>query len=507
MVSKINSSNLIGINGHIVNVELDITNGIPCFNIVGLASKEIRESKERVKSSIINSGYKFPNSRIIVNLSPADMKKEGSFLDLPIAISILRQNIKRNDEYLHESVFIGELSLDGILKRVNGVLPIIISAKEKGIKRIFIPYNNILEARLIEDIEIIPIKTLNECIEYLNEKINIDKIKTEEILENEEIEEDFSQVYGNYVAKRCAEIAAAGNHNMFMIGQPGSGKTMIAKRIPTILPKLEKDEILDISKIYSSVGMIEDNEFLIRKRPFRSPHHTITSKSLIGGGYDSKCGEVVLAHKGVLFLDEIAEFDKKLLDTLRQPIEDKKVTISRLKYSIEYPCDVLIVAAMNPCPCGNYKTQSECSCNVYQVNRYLNKVSGPLLDRFDLFVELNPISHKELQNGISESTKDIRYRVNKAKEIQKNRFTDKNIRTNDDMKPHHINEFCKIDKKTNETLDLILSKYKLTNRSYYKLIKVARTISDLEGCENINSNHIMEAFGYRKAYYKYFGDK
>ena len=518
MISKINSSNLIGIQGFLVKVEVDITKGIPSFNIVGLASKEIKESRERVKSAIINTGYKFPNSRIVVNLSPADMKKEGSFLDLPIAIGIMRSLIKKSDEYLSESVFVGELSLDGTLRKVNGILPILISSKENNIKRVFIPEDNLLESKLIKNIDIVPIKNLNQCIEYLNGKIKIDieyitKINTESInnidIKKEDLnnQEDFSQVYGNSLAKRCAEISVAGNHNMLMIGSPGSGKTMIARRMKSILPDMEEDEIIEINKIYSSIGSISQDGYYLKDRPFRSPHHTITLKSLIGGGSDSKPGEVVLAHKGILFLDEIAEFEKKTLDTLRQPIEDKKVNISRLKCNIQYPSDVLLIGAMNPCPCGNFKSNKECSCKTFQIDRYKNKISGPLLDRFDLFVELNSIDYKQMQNLKPESSKTIKERINKARVIQKERFKDYNIKTNHEMKSNHIDKFCLLDKDCKSTLNLILDKYRISNRSYFNLIKVARTIADLDDELEVKQNHILEAFGYKKAYIKYFGER
>ena len=511
MISIINSSNLLGINSHLIKLEIDITYGIPSFSIVGLASTEIKESRERVKSAIINSGYKFPNSRIVVNLSPADMRKEGSFLDLGISIGILRELINKDNTYLEESMFIGELSLDGNIQKVKGILPIIIGAKENNIKRVFIPCDNLLESMFIEDINIIPIKSLKQCIDFLNGNLDIN---TESILndikrdiretESNDYDEDFSDVCGNYYVKRCAEIAAAGNHNLLMIGPPGSGKSMIAKRMITILPNINKEEMLEVSKIYSSIGMIDSKKGIIDKRPFRSPHHTSTKQSMIGGGIDAKPGEVVLSHRGVLFLDEIAEFDKKILETLRQPIEDKVINISRIKYNYQYPCNFLLVGAMNPCPCGYYMSETECRCKTFEIDRYINKISGPLLDRFDLFVEVNSIPYKEFSNNKSESSYDIKSRVEKAREIQKSRFKNYNINTNDEMNSSMINKYCKLSEDVVATIDLIFSKYKLSNRSYTKLLKVARTIADLEGEKDLNSNHIMEAFSFRKTYYKYF---
>ncbi|TQQ84616.1 ATP-binding protein [Peptacetobacter hominis] len=508
MISIIISSNIFGVDSFDVSVETDITKGIPSFSIVGLPGTEIKEARERVKSAIINSGYRFPNSRIVVNLSPADVKKQGSFLDFPIALGIMRGNIRKSVEYINESIFVGELSLDGNLKRIRGILPIVIGSMERGFKRIFIPEDNYSECMFVEGIDIIPIKTLKESMDFLNGIIKYEHIeerrgKIYRISKEKQSYEslDFSDIKGNTFLKRCAEVAAAGGHNMLMIGPPGSGKSFMAKRIPGIMPSMDESEMIEVSKIYSVYG---SGNGLIKRRPFRSPHHTSTEIAIIGGGADARAGEITMAHLGVLFLDEVAEFDRKTLEALRQPIEDRKVDISRSRYSISYPSDFMLVAAMNPCPCGYSGSDRECRCRTYEIERYRGKLSGPLLDRIDIFVEVNSITFEEMNNlSEGETSEDIRKRVESARKIQKKRFGNNKI-TNRSMSGRDIDKYCRMDKNAQAAMKLIFDKYRLSNRAYTRIMALARTISDIENREVISESDILEAFSMRRVYYKYF---
>ena len=507
MLSIVKSMTLHGLEGFIVDVQVDVAGGLPCWEIVGLPDVSIREAKERVRTAIKNSGYEFPSRRIVINLAPATIKKVGSAFDLPIAIAILFATENINEFDLENVAFVGELSLDGNVHSITGILPMCIEAKKLGIKEIVVPKENAKEASIVDGINVIPVSSLNQVVAYLNKsiKINPEKFNSNELINSNQVYNlDFSEVKGQKNIKRAIEVAASGGHNCMLIGSPGSGKTMMARRIPTILPKLSFEEALEVTKIHSVAGNISENSPLIINRPFRFPHHTISKTSLVGGGAIPKPGEISLAHYGVLFLDELPEFEKSTLEVLRGPLEDGKITISRVNATLTYPSKFMLVASMNPCPCGYYGSDKECSCSNQAINKYLGKISGPLLDRIDIQVEVSCVKYKNLNSNTQEETSEqIRKRVEETRKIQLERYKECGIYSNSELTPKLIEKYCKLDEKSKIILEKAFNKLGLSARAYARILKVARTIADMDKSENIQSNHLLEAIQYRSLDKKY----
>lgn len=502
MLAKVFSGTTIGLEGVLIEVEVDVAGrGFPTFTIVGLPDKAVDEAKERVRTAIVNASYDMPDSRITVNLAPADIPKIGSGFDLPIAVGILAAASLVKKEILKDSLFIGELSLEGKIRPVPGVLSVVIGAKQKNLTQVFVAKENAIEAAMVEGIIVYPVKSLIDLIFHLNGQISLTPQPTldlEKIKKEEQFEFDLADIKGQSLAKRALEIAAAGFHNLHLKGPPGAGKTMLSRAFPTILPPLEKEEILEVSKIYSVAGLLNSTTF-ITTRPFRSPHHTTSRIGLVGGGTQPIPGEISLAHRGVLFLDELPEFPRSTLEALRQPMEDGFITISRAAGSLIFPCRFLLLAASNPCPCGFLgHPKKSCRCLPGAILKYKRRLSGPLLDRIDLHVDVPPVEEEKLITNLpSESSSDIRKRVIEARERQKKRFRETAIKTNGEMTTKHIKDFCQLTKEAEELLKQAISRLSLSARSYFKIIKISQTITDLAGYDTIQASHIAEALQFR----------
>lgn len=508
MLAKLNSYGLIGINGVPINVEVDLSFGMQRADTVGLPDNAVKESKERVRSAICNSGYSYPEMRVLVNLAPADIKKEGTVYDLPIALGILAArgifSLHAADDY----IIVGELALDGRVRSVTGVLPMVIDAHDRGFRHVMLPYENAEEASFFEDMTVIPVHNLNEAVGHFRGTSEIEPFPHLEWREHKaHYANDFAEIKGQQQAKRAAEIAVAGNHNLLMIGSPGSGKTMLARSIPSILPELTIEESLEITRIHSVAGELKGG--IVTERPFRAPHHSASIPALVGGGSKALPGEISLAHYGVLFMDEFPQFPTNVLEALRQPLEDGVVTITRAAAKTTYPADFMLVAAMNPCPCGNYGSKTkECRCTQAQIERYRNRISSPLLDRLDIHIEMTEVNYEDLNSKtLGESSDSIRERVAKARKLQKERYAADGILFNSQLTTPLMRKYCRMETDAEELLHTAYDRFKLSARAYTRVIKVARTIADIAGETTIRKPHVLEAVQYRGLDEKYWGSR